>query len=38
MVGVAAESSAPLSKAPIRDGSIPASIEKRDGAQSGKLQ
>ena len=38
MVGVAAGSSAPLSKAPIRDGSIPASIEKRDGAQSGKLQ
>ena len=38
MVGVAAESSAPLSNARTRDGSIPASIEKRDGAQSGKLQ
>ena len=38
MVGVAAANSAPLSKAPTREGSIPASIEKRDGAQSGKLQ
>ena len=38
MVGVAAESSAPLSKARMRDGSMPASMEKRDGAQSGKLQ
>ena len=38
MVGVAAANSAALSKARTRDGSIPASMEKREGAQRGKLQ
>ena len=38
MVGVAAANSAALSKARTREGSMPASIEKREGAQSGKLQ